>query len=554
MLVENRKITVDGNEMTVPKGMKLVEICKLLNEQGDDSEFICAKVNHKIKELNVVVNEGDIIELFDYKSHYGNKVYLAGLILVINYVCHLLYKDKNKMIVNHPVGKSLLFHSQLKMTKDDLKIFEDKIREIVASNLEIEKVTVLKEEAIEYFKKLGYEKKCKIIQFLPNSYVTLHKIGDMYSYMYERLPVRTGVLDKFTLSYVDDNEFALNFPTSFYNDEIPKFEYHEKFMTVFENEKKWCSLMGLESAVDLNDRVTNGTIDDIVRMSEKQMDGRLLDTAEIIKKDKKIKVILLSGPSSSGKTTTTYKLGTMLTSLGMTPKILSMDDYFVEREDTPKDEFGKYDFECFEAIDINLFNKTIKSLFDGKETILPTFDFYEGKKKFVDKMKMTDTDILLIEGIHALNPKLLNEIPRENIFKIYLSPLIGINIDHDNRFSTTDNRLLRRILRDSRTRGYSPETTIKNWYKVREGENKNVFAFQDEADQTINTSLVYEYNVLKTYVYPLLFSVPTDSVAYAKAIQLTRILRTFLPMPSESIPKDSVLREFIGGGCYKSSK
>jgi len=239
-----------------------------------------------------------------------------------------------------------------------------------------------------------------------------------------------------------------------------------------------------------------------------------------------------------------------LRSFGLTPQMISMDDFFKNRVDTPRKANGEYDFECLEAIDLKLFNKTIKELLEGKTVKMPTFDFYAGEKKFKKQMTLAKTDILLIEGIHALNPKLLADIPKENKYKVYLSPLTAINIDKDNRMSTTDNRLLRRMIRDSRTRGYTVSQTLDLWDDVREGEEKYIFAYQDEADFVFNTSLIYEFCVLKTYVMPLLYSVKSDDPNYSEAVRLMKVLNIFLPIPSEAIPDDSILREFIGGSCF----
>jgi len=309
--------------------------------------------------------------------------------------------------------------------------------------------------------------------------------------------------------------------------------------------------MHIETACDLNDVVASGKINDLIRMSETLQSDRIVNQIKkIIKSGNPIKVVLIAGPSSSGKTTSCSKLAMYLRSFGLTPQMISMDDFFKNRVDTPRKANGDYDFECLEAIDLKLFNKTIKDLLEGKTVKMPTFDFYSGEKKFKKEMTLAKTDILLIEGIHALNPKLLADIPKENKYKVYLCPLTAINIDKDNRMSTTDNRLLRRMIRDSRTRGYSVSQTLDLWPDVREGEEKYIFAYQDEADFVFNTSLIYEFCILKTYVMPLLYSVKSDDPNYSEALRLMKILNIFLPIPSEAIPDDSILREFIGGSCF----
>ena len=282
------------------------------------------------------------------------------------------------------------------------------------------------------------------------------------------------------------------------------------------------------------------------------MNNKILDAIKEIKKTgNKVKVVLIAGPSSSGKTTSCSKLAMYLKGFGLTPKMISMDNFFKERVETPRKENGDYDFECLEAIDLKLFNKTIKDLLDGKTVKMPTFDFYTGEKKFKTEMTLAPTDILLIEGIHALNPKLLTDVEKENKYKIYLSPLTAVNIDRDNRIYLTDTRLLRRMIRDNRTRGYNVSDTLKLWQDVRAGEEKYIFPYQDEADYVFNTALIYEFCILKTYVMPLLYSVKRDDPNYSEALRLMRVLNVFLPIPSEAIPADSILREFIGGSCFK---
>ena len=292
-------------------------------------------------------------------------------------------------------------------------------------------------------------------------------------------------------------------------------------------------------------------MDHLIRISETLMNNRILDQVKKIQKTgNKVKVVLIAGPSSSGKTTSCTKLAVYLHSFGLTPKMISMDNFFKDRVDTPRKPNGDYDFECLEAIDLKLFNKTIKDLLDGKTVKMPTFDFYSGEKKFKTEMTLSPTDILLIEGIHALNPKLLTEVDKKYKYKIYLSPLTAVNIDRDNRIYLTDTRLLRRMIRDSRTRGYSVSDTLKIWKDVREGEEKYIFPYQDEADYVFDTSLIYEFCLLKTYVMPLLYSVRPDDPNYSEAVRLMKVLNVFLPIPSEAIPADSILREFIGGSCF----
>lgn len=550
MIKDNIKVTVDGKTIDVTEGTSLLEISKMFYKEGSRKPII-ALVNGKYVELSEIAYDNDDITFFDLTNYYANNVYLNGLIFLVNYAFNELYHGENVITVKHSADKALCIETSDKITKDDIKSIESKMRSLVDANLPINKVTVLKSEAMEYFVKMGDTKKAKLLKYMTNTYVHLYKMGNMYNYVFSKMPSETSCLDEFKLTYLDNYEFVLQFPTVYINNKIKPYVHHEKLFEVFKQEKEWGKLINVETAGDLNDIVSSGNIDYLIRISETLQNNRILDQVKEIKKSGyKIKIVLISGPSSSGKTTSCYKLAMYLGSFGLTPKVISMDNFFKERVDTPRKANGEYDFESLDALDLKLFNKTLKDLLDGKKVKMPTFDFYSGEKKFKDEMILAKTDILLIEGIHALNPKLLPDIPREYKYKVYLSPLTAINIDKDNRMSTTDNRLLRRMIRDNRTRGYNVSRTLDLWDDVREGEEKYVFAYQDEADYVFNTSLIYEFCVLKTYVLPLLYSVKSDDKNYNEAVRLMKILDVFLPIPSEAIPADSLLREFIGGSCF----
>ena len=548
MLVENMKINISGMEIEVSKGTPLLEIAKLFKKEG--KKPIVALVNDIVCELTHIPNENDNIEFLDYSNPMANRIYVNGLILLLNYAFNEIYHGKNRIIVKHSVDKAVCIETENNISKEELNKIEKKMRAVVEANLPITKITVLKNEAIDYFKKTNDTSKVQLLEFMTSTYVHLYKIGNMYNYIFSKMPSETSCLDQFKLTYLDENEFVLQFPT-IYSDKIKDYVHHEKLFEVFKEAKEWGKLIHVENASDLNKVVSMGYMDHLIRISETLMNNKILDQVKVIKKtNNKIKVVLIAGPSSSGKTTSCTKLAVYLHSFGLTPKMISMDNFFKDRADTPRKENGEYDFECLEAIDLKLFNKTIKDLLDGKTVKMPTFDFYSGEKKFKTEMTLAPTDILLIEGIHALNPKLLPEVDRKYKYKIYLSPLTSINIDRDNRIHLTDNRLLRRMIRDSRTRGYTVSDTLKLWKDVRDGEEKYIFPYQDEADYVFDTALIYEFCILKTYVMPLLYSVKPDDPNYSEAVRLMKVLNVFLPIPSEAIPADSILREFIGGSCF----
>ena len=550
MIKDNIQVFVDGKSVDVVEGTTFLELSKMFYEDSKRKPII-ASVNGKYRELSEVITKDDDIKFLDLTNYFANNVYLNGLIFLVNYAFNEVFNGKNIITVKHSADKALCIETSDKITKEDLKNVENKMKSLVEANLPISKVTVLKSEALEYFLKMNDSKKAKLLEYMTNTYIHLYKMGNMYNYVFSKMPSETSCLGEFKLTYLDSNEFVLQFPTVYINDRIKPYVHHEKLFEVFKQEKEWAKLINIETAGDLNDVVASGNIDYLIRISETLQNNKILDQVKEIKKSGyKIKIVLISGPSSSGKTTSCYKLAMYLVSFGLTPKVISMDNFFKERTETPKKANGEYDFESLDALDLKLFNKTLKDLLDGKTVKMPTFDFYSGEKKFREVMTLAQTDILLIEGIHALNPKLLPDIPREYKYKVYLSPLTAINIDKDNRMSTTDNRLLRRMIRDNRTRGYNVSRTLDLWDDVREGEEKYVFAYQDEADYVFNTSLIYEFCILKTYVLPLLYSVKSDDKNYNEAVRLMKILDVFLPIPSEAIPADSLLREFIGGSCF----
>ena len=549
-MLENIKVYVDEKEVIIKKGITLLELSKMYDNMFLH-KIIIAKVDSEYHELNDPINKTCHIEFFDLTDNFANRVYLNGLVYLTNYCFKEVFGTSGYLNTKHSADKGLYIESSIKLTREMLQILEDKMQEVVKDNLRIHKVTILRDDAINYFNETRDVKKAGLLEFMTNTYVNLYRMGNSYNYMFSLMPSETSSLNEFKLTYLNEDGFILRYPTIYNNGEIPRYKHHAKLFEVFNDSKKWSKLMNLETSVDLNRKIVDGKIGDLIKISEALYTNRLMEVAKNISCSKKIKVILLSGPSSSGKTTTTKKLAMYLSSFGLKPKVISMDDFFVEREDTPKNEEGEYDFECLEAIDHELFNKTMDKLLKGEEVLMPMFNFITGKKEFKDKMKLEKEDILLIEGIHCLNPTILENIDSSKKFKIYLSALTEINIDEDNRISTTDNRLIRRMIRDYYTRGYAPVDTLEVWKNVRLGEEKYIFPNQDEADITINTGLVYEFPVLKVYALPLLYTIKKNSPYYEDAKRLIRLLEIFLPVPSEHIPNDSILREFIGGSYFK---
>ncbi len=544
-------VTINNNNIKVQKNISLLSLVPDY-QPFFKNDIIIAKVNGKYKELHELLQKDCNVEFEDLTTKGGNRVYLSGLIYLMIYSYKEIFGNNEDLKVNHSIDKGLYIASSRKITEEDLQILESKMRENVSKNLPINKLNVSRMDAINYFKSINDEAKVGIMKYNTNTYITLYNLGNLYNYFYTLMPVSTKCLDKFALTYLNEHGFVLRYLTIYMDDKIKEYEHRTNVFNMFKESGNWASLMGIENVIDLNHRISNSTIEELIKLDETMQQNRLLNIAKSIKEKSPLpRIVLIAGPSSSGKTTTCNRLALCLKCFGLSPKMISMDDYFVDRKETPLDEDGNPDFEILEAVDLNLFETTIKKLLNKEEVIVPTYNFVQGEKEFKNTMKLEDNEILLVEGIHALNPKVLPNIKKEDKVTIYLSALTELKIDNHTRVSTTDNRLLRRIVRDNRTRGNNVEKSLESWAKVRKGEERNIFPYQDSSDYTFNTALIYELGVLKTYVEPLLYSVESTSEYYNEAKRLIDFLKVFLPIPSENIPNDSILREFVGGSCFK---
>jgi len=549
-MIETIEITVDKQKYKYNKGITVEEV---LTEHPQESKYpiLIAKVNNRLRELSWEIKEDSTIEFLDLTSHSGNRVHINGLILVLLNAINTLYGENAKIKVEHSLDKGIYIKTKFKITEDKIQKIKEAMKEVIKRDMPITKLTIDRLEAIQYFQEIGEDSKAGVLNYNTDNYITLYRLGNTYDYFYNLMPTSSGRLKDFDLTFLSENSFVLRFPTVYINDKIKKYEHHPHMFDVFEEYKEWANLIGVKTSVDLNKVVSTGKISDLIKMDETLQSNRLLNVAkEIHKRRNKVKIILIAGPSSSGKTTTSRKLCIYLQSLGLNPIAIEMDNYFVNRNDNPKDENGNYDFECLEALNLKLFDKQMQQLINGEEVILPVYNFSIGESELRTKMQLKENDIIIIEGIHALDPKILTNIPRERKYMIYISPLTELRMDDHNRIPTTDNRLLRRIVRDNRTRNYSVEDTLKQWNSVRAGEEKYIFPYQDDNDTTINSAAIYEMGVLKTYVEPLLYSVSNDSDYYEEARRLIKELKLFLPIPSDSIPEDAVIREFIGGSYF----
>ena len=549
-MIETIEVTIKGKKYELTKGITLEEVANAAEE--GKYPILLARVNNRLKELTATLTEDAKVEFLDLTTREGNRCHISGLTYILLCAIKKLYGRKANILVQHSLDKGIYIETNFKITKEKVETIKETMQSIINADMPITKVTIDRIEAMNYFENIGDHTKASILKYNTNTYINLYRLGNHYNYFYNYLPISTERIKDFDLTFIKDNGFLLRFPTVYINDKIKEYEPHPNMFEVFKEYRDWAKTMKIENSAELNEVVSSGKINDLIKIDENLQSNRLLKIAnEINDKKNKVKVVLLAGPSSSGKTTTSKKLCMYLKSFGLNPKVLGMDDYFLERNQTPKDKEGNYDFECLEALDLDLFDKQIEALLNGETVKVPTYNFYVGKKEYKQEMVLEKNDILVIEGIHALDNKVLTNIERNKKYKIYISALTEINMDDHNRISTTDNRLLRRIIRDNRTRGHPVEETLAMWKSVREGEEKYIFPYQDEADSTFNSALIYELGVLKTYVEPLLYSVPADSEYYEEAIRLLDFLRLFLPIPSDAIPEDSIIREFIGGSYFE---
>ena len=547
--MEKVKVTYLGKSYLYPRDITLEDISKDFQKNYSET-IIMAEVNGRPYELNYKVTEDVTVDFFDLTSPTGNRVYESGLIFVLEKAC--LNMLNSEIEVKYSIDKGIYIKTYKKITKEDLDKVSREMKEIVKRNLPIQKNLVNRLEAIEYYKSTKSYDKVNVLKYSVNTNVNLYRLMDIYNYFFSYLPVSTGALKEFKLTYIDQNSFVLRYPNIYYLNKIPVYKHHDKLFNEFKKYDEWSEKLGIENVSSLNNKVTKGNVDDIVLLSENIQNNSLFKIAETIYNNKKLKLILLAGPSSSGKTTTSKKLELFLKGFGLNPIAISIDNYFVDRDKTPRLPDGSYDFESLNSINVELFNKNLKDLLDGKEVTLPVYNFITGKSELSDEsIKLGEKEILIVEGLHALNEELTYSIDKKNKYKIYLCPLTVLSLDNHNRIRTTDNRLLRRIVRDNRTRGYSASDTLSTWSKVREGEEKYVFPFQDEADVIFNTSLIYELGVLKTYAEPLLYSVEENDPMYKEAVRLLNLLKNILPISNDYIPVDSIVREFIGGGYFK---
>ena len=534
-------------------GLTLKEISKSFKNHFN-YPILVSKVDNNIEELNETINRSCNIEFYDRSSGLGNGIYGRTLQFMIIVAIKRLYGKETEVIIHYSIDKGFFCEViGVEIDKSSVKEIENEIRKLSKEDLIINKVSVSRFDAIKYFKKNKQIDKVKVLKYISNSYINLYRIDNIYDYFYGELAYSTKDIDDFALTYIKDNGFVASYPDTYNPECTLNYKHHEMLFNTFYNYTKWGSEIDINNAADLNEIVSRGEYNRLIHVAETYYNNQLSKIAEeIYNNRKRIKIVLIAGPSSSGKTTTSKKLEIYLQSKGIKTHQISIDDYFLDRDKTPKLENGELDLESLNAVDVTLFNKHLTKLLEGERVELPEYNFVLGKREYKGKnLLLGDNDIIIIEGLHGLNEDLTSSIERNKKYKIYISPLTQLNIDNYNRIHTSDTRKLRRIIRDNKYRSYSASETLSMWKNIREGEEKYIFPYQDDADTIINSALIYELGILKTYAEPLLFSVEESDPMYSEALRLINFLRNFLPIPSEEVPSDSVLREFIGGSCFK---
>lgn len=512
---------------------------------------VSARVNNKVEGMHYRVYNSKDVEFLDMTSSSGSRAYTRTLFFVLCKAVQDIYPATD-VVIDIPVSNGFYVDIRLgrPVVDEDVNIIRCRMQEIIDARMPIRRFTVPTEEAVALFQEKGDVEKVKLLKTSGSIYTTYYKIGDYVDYYYGTLLTNTSQLYLFGLEKYYDG-MLLRIPSLKNPDVLGEMTRQDKMFEIFKEHHRWQSILGIRTIGDFNQAIDANHATDIINISEALQEKKIAKIAEEIASRKGVKLVLLAGPSSSGKTTSCKRLSIQLAVNGLKPLQISLDDYFVDREKTPKDASGEYDYESIYALDLDLINEQFNALFRGEEVELPKYDFQSGKsKKSGNKLKMTDNNVLVVEGIHALNPELTAHIPQEQIFRVYASALTTILLDNHNYIPTTDNRLLRRIIRDNKYRGVSAQETIHRWPSVRAGENKWIFPFQENADAMLNTAMLYELAVIKMQAEPLLQQVPENCEEYAEAYRLLKFLKYFKGIPYNNLPPTSLLREFLGGSSF----
>ena len=547
-------VTIQGETKQYPKGISYGDIVKEY-KGTTEAPVILVMADGRLRELHKHLKSDCEIQFVTTKDPIGHKTYCRSATMILLKAIYDVAGQENidKVVIHYSIGDGYYFTMKgpMELTQDFIDRVKAQMHKIVDANLPIVKRSVSTSEAVALFHKHHMYDKELLFNYRRGSKVNLYSIESFEDYFYGFMANHTGFIKTFDL-FLYEGGFVLQLPTQKEPDKVPEFKPREKVFHVQKESQEWGDKLDIATVGELNEKVTRGGIQDILLIQEAMQEAKISEIAARIASERDKKFVMIAGPSSSGKTTFSHRLSIQLAAHGMKPHPIAVDNYFVDRHLTPVDEFGEKNFECLEAIDVEKFNEDMLALLDGKRVEMPVFNFKTGTREYKgDFLQLEKDDVLVIEGIHGLNDKLSYALPKESKFKIYISALTQLNIDEHNRIPTTDGRLIRRIVRDSRTRGASASKTISMWASVRRGEEKNIFPFQEEADVMFNSSLIYELAVLKQYVEPLLFAVDKDSKEFIEAKRLLKFFDYFVGIGSEFIPTNSLLREFVGGGCFR---
>ena len=544
------KINYNEKELDLKEKITIKE---LLADEIEKSEIpiIGAKFNNEYQRLDYEITKDGTVSLVDIASKGGMKIYRRTLIYIMAMAFERIYPEA-KVRVNYQLSNSMYCDlDNMEETPEMLKNVEQEMRRIIEQNLPITKKLLTRKEAEELYEQKDSSKGRLQLDIEENKTINMYYCEEYYNYIYEDIAINTGIVKVFELVKYDKG-FLLRYPSSNDPFKLPKYQETKKLLWALNEYNDIHKILDVSTIYKLNNIIEHGNLKYLIMLEEALHEKKIANIADKIAENKNIKMVLIAGPSSSGKTTFAQRLGLQLRINGLKPVTISVDNYFVERPDTPLDENGEYDFENIEAIDLDLFNKNLTALLNGEVIQCPEFDFSVGTKKYKGKtMHLADDEILVIEGIHCLNDKLTALIPKKQKYKVYISDLTVLNMDRLNRISTTDTRLIRRIVRDYQFRSYSAKHTLDAWPKVNRGEEKNIFPYQEDADSIFNTSLIYELAALKDIAIPLLEEIKPNEKQYAEARRLIEILKYFKSIKSDIIPNNSLLKEFLGGGYFE---
>ena len=542
-------IIYQGRTKKIENGLTVKEALKKeINE--NKYEVIGCLYNNDYRNLETEVEEGARIELIDISSKEGMKIYVRTIVYIMGKAFENLY-NREKIMVEYQLGNALYCKcDNIQITNEFITKLKNEMQKIIEKDEKITKVEMTRKEAEKFYEENNSSRGRLQFDLKGNKPIYMYYCGNYYNYCYGTLANRTGIIKIFDVIKYGDG-FLIRYPSSKEPTKMPEFHETKKLAWALEEFEKIHSVLDVLTVYKLNKAIEEDRIKDVIMLAEALHEKKIANIADDIAKRKNVKMVLIAGPSSSGKTTFAQRLGIQLRLNGLKTVTISVDNYFVERKDTPRDENGEYNFECIEAIDLKLFNEHLVKLLNGEEIEVPEFDFNVGTKRYNGKkMRLAEDEILVIEGIHCLNDKLTSQISKDQKYKIYISALTVLNMDRYNRISTTDTRLIRRIVRDYQFRGYSALHTLNTWHKVTEGEEKNIFPYQELANTIFNTSLIYELNALKPIAMPLLQEITDEYREYAEAQRLINILKYFREVPKSYVPNNSLLKEFLGGGTF----